>query len=393
MPRLFDYGRASSLMEKHGLDIVIAHSKHHVSYLTDYWWKPRLGWPSLIIQPTESFNIGATLAGIPADERSEPFIVGWSEEANYIGARDPWIKDRLFWGPPMPVTGRRSGPNLQPHPVDGAVEALLRRGLSNARIGLEMDLVPLSFYRRFTELLPAAVLLDAGPFLRELKMIKTEEEIRRKREAARATEAAIHAAYNEMRDGITDWELERIMMRTLIDEGGLHYNDNVAIGPKGAGMVGATGEELKPGWVLRLELGGQYDRYPCDMSRVRVFGKPNDTTRRVHDTIRETSQLLRDAVNPGVRCCELYSMGKEFMAKRGINLLNVYIGHSIGCEQGHQFPFLSANDDTVLEPGMVIVTEPTVRYDGVGSVNIEDEVVVTEDGNDAITTLSREMAN
>jgi Xaa-Pro aminopeptidase len=391
MARLFDYQRATRLMEKHGLDVMIVHSKHHVSYLADYWWKPRMGWPSLIIRPTEGFNIAATLVGIPADETGGPFVVGWSEEANYIQARDPWIKDRRFWGPPMPVTGRPSQVDLHSHPVDAAADALQQKGLAKGRIGLEMQLVPYEFYRRFETLLPQASLLDAGPVLRELKMIKTWEEIRRKRAAAQATENAIHTTYAAMRAGITDWELERIMMKTLIDEGALHYNDNVAIGPKGAGMVGATGEKLQHGQVVRLELGGQYERYPCDMSRVRVFGKPSETAQHVHDVIRETSQLLREAVKPGIRCSELYHMGKDYMARGGLTLLNVYIGHSIGCEQVHQFPFLSANDHTVLQPGMVVVTEPTVRYEGVGSVNIEDEVLVTEAGNEPITTLSREI--
>lgn len=379
-------------MERYGLDVVVAHTKHHVSYLADYWWKPRQGWPSLIIQPTEGFNIAATLVGIPADEGRGPFIVGWSEEANYIKARDPWIEDRRFWGPPMPITGRPSQVDLYPHPVDAAADALQQKGLAKGDIGLEMHLIPLEFHRRFEELLPNATLVDAGPFLRELKMIKTHEEIHRMRIAALATEKAIQTTYEAMREGITDWELERIMMKTLIDEGALHYNDNVAIGPKGAGMVGATGEKLRPGQVVRLELGGQYDRYPCDMSRVQVFGTPSETAQRVHGVIRETSKLLREAVKPGIRCSELYQMGKDFMATGGLNLLNVYIGHSIGCEQVHQFPFLSANDHTILQPGMVVVTEPTVRYEGVGSVNIEDEVLVTGAGNEPITTLSREIS-
>ena len=392
MARLFDYARASRLMEQQGMDAVIAHTKYHVSYLSDYWWKPRMGWPSLIIQPTETFNIAATLVGIPGDEGRGSFIIGWSEEANYIEARDPWIKDRRYWGPPMPVTGITNRVDLYPHPVDAVVDALQYKGLVKGRIGLEMQLIPREFYKHFEELLPDATLLDAGPFFRELKMIKTPEEIRRLRSAARVTEKAIRQAYEAMEEGMTDWELERIMMKSIIDEGGLHYNDNVAIGAKGALMVGATGQRLQPGQVVRLELGGQYERYPCDMSRVYIFDTPDETTQRVHDVIRETSQLLREAVAPGLQCFELHQMGKDFMGKRGLTLLNTYIGHSIGCEQVHQFPFLSANDHTVLKPGMVVVTEPTVRYKGVGSVNIEDEVLVTEEGNDPITTLGREIS-
>jgi Xaa-Pro aminopeptidase/Xaa-Pro dipeptidase len=112
---------------------------------------------------------------------------------------------------------------------------------------------------------------------------------------------------------------------------------------------------------------------------------------KAHDVIRTTNEALREAIGPGVKCSDLYWLGVQMMERGGLKLLNPYIGHAIGREQAHQYPFLMACDDTVLEPGMVIVPEPTLRLEGVGSINIEDMVLVTEDGHEDITTMSRQL--
>ena len=54
---------------------------------------------------------------------------------------------------------------------------------------------------------------------------------------------------------------------------GLHYEwMHVGFGPKGANFVGTTDTPLKPGEILRIDLGGSYKGYICDMSRSLAFG-------------------------------------------------------------------------------------------------------------------------
>jgi Xaa-Pro aminopeptidase/Xaa-Pro dipeptidase len=382
-------------MEEHGLDVVLTHTKHNGSYLADYWCKPRMGDPAfpLLVHPlAQGYQWAATFVGLPKDEAKSAFIVGWSEEANYMAYRDVWIRDRRFWGPKMTVTGRRKQIDLYPQPLDAVAQALQDRGLGEGNVGLEMRLMPVPFFQRLRELLPGAAFVDAEAFLQKLQMIKSPEEVERFRKAALATERAIEAMYAAAHEGITDRELVKVMKRTLVDEGADHYGENLAIGPEGASMVGATGRTLRAGEIVRVDLGGSYDGYPCDLSRARVFGKPSPEMKRVHDVIRTANEALREAIGPGVKCSDLYRLGTEMMERGGLKLLNPYIGHSIGRERAHQYPFFMECDHTVLQPGMVMVPEPTVRYEGVGSVNIEDVVLVTEDGHEEITTISRHLA-
>jgi Xaa-Pro aminopeptidase len=65
-------------------------------------------------------------------------------------------------------------------------------------------------------------------------------------------------------------------------------------------------------------------------------------------------------------------------------------GHSIGRDV-HEPPFLTPDDYTVLEPNMIIDVEIAMRVKGIGSINVEDEVLITEEGSETITTLTREL--
>jgi len=74
----------------------------------------------------------------------------------------------------------------------------------------------------------------------------------------------------------------------------------------------------------------------------------------------------------------------------GYASLTPQAGHSIG-RMAHEPPFLVEGNDRPLEPGMVVVVEPTIRVRGAGSFNIEDTTLVTEDGCEVLTSTPREL--
>jgi Xaa-Pro dipeptidase len=56
----------------------------------------------------------------------------------------------------------------------------------------------------------------------------------------------------------------------------------------------------------------------------------------------------------------------------------------------HEPPYVVEGNELILEPGMVFTVEPGVYLPGVGGVRIEDDVVVTADGGESLTTFARE---
>lgn len=65
-------------------------------------------------------------------------------------------------------------------------------------------------------------------------------------------------------------------------------------------------------------------------------------------------------------------------------------GHGIGLEV-HEGPALSLRSDIILEPGMAVTVEPGIYLPGVGGVRIEDDTIVTIEGNEALTHSTKEL--
>lgn len=129
------------------------------------------------------------------------------------------------------------------------------------------------------------------------------------------------------------------------------------------------------------------------MSRVGSFGTLRSLeAHRAFDTILKANELLRLETGPGVRCSDLYRMASDLIERHGFHTLALESGHGIGRDVGEP-PYLTDWDDTALAPGMVVCLEPAIRVAGVGSVNIEDMVLITENGCEPLTVFPRELVS
>lgn len=106
--------------------------------------------------------------------------------------------------------------------------------------------------------------------------------------------------------------------------------------------------------------------------------------------ILHANQALRNSLKPGTVCSEINGILFETLTKEGLKPLSPMAGHGLG-RAVHEPPFLTEENDVILEPGMVIAVEPTIRLAGAGSVAIEDTVVITEGGYECLTTARREI--
>jgi Xaa-Pro aminopeptidase len=248
----------------------------------------------------------------------------------------------------------------------------------------------LGTFERLKELLPEAKFVDCDPILWELRMVKCEEEIQRMRIAAEGCSRAADSAYQQLREGMTELEWEHIVVGGIHEAGLRHEYSEIAFGPKGAHLVDPTDNRLMRGHIVRLDIGGSYQGYQCDLSRSLAYGKVNDQVRRAHAAILSMNKELRAAVRPGTKCSDLYRMCMRMFEAAGYTSLTRQAGHSLG-RTVHEPPFLVEGNDRLLESGMVINVEPTMRIQGVGSVNIEDTMVVRDGEPECLTSVPREL--
>jgi Xaa-Pro aminopeptidase len=385
----FDYARASALMDAQGVEALLVCSRANVGYLADYTYFTAQALPFLLEDGREW---SLSFVGIPRDPALGAFITPVTGEEGIIRHADPWIEDRRLWGPPWAYVGQSSTSTQAPTDVAEAVAIALRdRGLGGGRVALELAAVPANRYLRLRALLPDAEFVDAAPILWALRSIKSPAEIQRLRHVAQVTDEAVSEAYEQLDSSCREIDFERCLAGELVARGVAYGWCSIAYGPKGATLIQPTERVPAPGEIVRVDLVGIYRGYYSDISRVAAFGRqPNAEAQRAHAAILETNAVLRKEAGPGARCGDLHRLTCDTLEKRGFRLLAPYAGHGIGRDV-HEPPFLGPDDDTRLAPGMVLDLEPTMRVAGVGSVNIEDMVLITDTGCEPLTNFPRDL--
>jgi Xaa-Pro dipeptidase len=385
----FDYARASTLMEERDIEALLVCSRANAGYLADYTYYTAQALPFLLEDGREW---SMSFVGLPRDPALQAFITPVTGEEGIIRHADPWIMDRRLWGPQWAYVGEATASTAALNDVAEAVMMALRdRGLGEGRIALELEAVPASRYLRLRELLPNAEFVDAAPIMWALRSVKTATEIGRLRHVAEVTDAALSQAYEQLDGDCREIDFERRLAGALIERGVTYGWCSIAYGPKGATLVQPTERVPAAGEIVRVDLVGIYNGYYSDISRVAAFGRtPDAHAQKAHAAILEANAVLRREAGPGVRCRDLHRLTCDTLEQRGFRLLAPYAGHGIGRDV-HEPPFLGADDDTLLAPGMVLDIEPTMRVAGVGSVNIEDMVLITDDGCESLTIFPREL--
>jgi Xaa-Pro dipeptidase len=381
---IFNYKRASELMADQGIDVILVNTKRNIGYIADYYYNE--GLPEFMMEDGQSFY--EAFVGVPQDPNRCAFFIGCTGEDGYLEFMNPWIKDRRLWGPQFNVTGGKQQTHLKSTPVESVYEALKEKGLTSARIGLEVSNIKQIHYEQLRTLLPKATFVDAEPLLWKLRIVKTNEEINRLRVACRAIDKAVAIGFRSAYAGMTELEMEQTISKTLVEEGCTLVCFLIGFGPKGARLVAPTENRLEEGQIMRFDISADYKGYAGDISRVAAFGKVSERAEWAHRVILSANETMRKMAKPGILGSKLCSVEMEILNREGLTPLTPMAGHGVG-RTVHEHPFLTRDDSTYLTPGMTLALEPTIRLEGVGSVNIEDTVVVTEDGVESLTTSPR----
>ena len=132
--------------------------------------------------------------------------------------------------------------------------------------------------------------------------------------------------------------------------------------------------------------------YRSDLTRMVATGTISPKLEKLHGVVLNAQQKAIDAIRPGLAALEVDSIGREVIAKAGWSKnFGHGLGHGIGLEI-HEGPRLSPISKDVLKAGMIVTVEPGIYLPGVGGIRIEDDVLVTRNGHEVLSTLSREFA-
>jgi Xaa-Pro aminopeptidase len=160
---------------------------------------------------------------------------------------------------------------------------------------------------------------------------------------------------------------------------------------------GANKTPLKEGQSVMVDLGGNFNGYMNDMSRVFSIGKLPEEAYTAHQVCLDIQEKIASIARPGIACEVLYDTAVEVVKAAGFadkfmgtGQQAKFIGHGIGLEI-NEAPVLAPRIKQQLEPGMVFALEPKIVIPGVGPVGIENSWVVTNEGIEKLTNCNEEI--
>jgi Xaa-Pro aminopeptidase len=223
-----------------------------------------------------------------------------------------------------------------------------------------------------------------------MRLVKSEEEIRRIRKSTEIAEQAIGAMMGALCEGTTDRDLLRVARRAIVDSGAEGW-DHLTLGI-GASDPEApdTGVSAKRGELCRFDVGAVWQGYVSDVSRQAVIGPAPKDAAAVMETLCRVQEFCVGLIRPAGSPRETYAQtGKFFKSLERRGTCHV-TGHSIGleCEELHLFSPMKKMDMPFQE-NMVLDVEVWQSFEGAGLIGVEDCYRVTATGCERLSSLPR----
>jgi len=261
------------------------------------------------------------------------------------------------------------------------------------RLAVEGDATSVSDWNRLAEQVKPLELSPLSGLVEELRMIKDASEVASIREAIEQAERGFDALVSLMVPEMTELEvahqLEHLMRR--FGAWRASFEPIVATGPRAALPHARPGDRplSSAGFVL-IDWGASNRRgYKSDLTRVIVTGKVSSKLEKVYGVVFNAQRRGLEAIRPGVSMRSVDAAARRVIEQAGYGKnFGHGLGHGIGLDI-HEEPRLSPIASGVLKPGMVLTVEPGIYLPGWGGVRIEDDVLVTRDGCEVLSSVPK----
>lgn len=241
---------------------------------------------------------------------------------------------------------------------------------------------------------PSANVVDADEALVELRIKKEQDEIDALRTAIRMSEEALQMTLDGVRPGLSEREIANRLEANLKAVGGEGLSfPTILRGGANSALPHSQAEEyvLCPGDPLLFDFGATYNGYHADITRTVFVGEPSPEHRAFYEAVRTANDAGRRAARSGISAESVDRAARQPLIAAGYeHLIRHRTGHGIGLEI-HERPFIVEGNKRTLEPGMVFSVEPGIYRIGEIGVRIEDDVLITPDGSESLTTFPREL--
>ncbi|HIE26601.1 TPA: M24 family metallopeptidase [Candidatus Poribacteria bacterium] len=261
-------------------------------------------------------------------------------------------------------------------------------------------------------------LIDTGKILHEMRLFKSRDELNLMRKAAAITEMAHREAMKAVKPGMYEYELEALI--------GYTFRQNGAVGPAYPTIVGVGANatilhyttnncQIQDNTLVLIDAAAEYQYYDADVTRtIPANGKFSDIQKSIYNIVLEAQLAAIEVVKPGNSLDDFHNKAVQVITEGLVELgllcgevdkliedeeyKKFYMhntGHWLGMDSHDVGKRKVDGEARIFEPGMVLTVEPGIyiskdtedvppEYWDIG-VRIEDDVLVTENGNEVLT--------
>jgi Xaa-Pro aminopeptidase len=245
---------------------------------------------------------------------------------------------------------------------------------------------------------PEVTVKDIRLSLADLRSVKSPTELVLLRQAIALSDDAQLEAMKMMRPGLWEYQVGAKMVETHAMGGSEAeaYAPIVGAGPNSTALhYDKQSRKIEDGDIVVMDVGAQYSGYAGDITRtIPANGKFTPRQREIYDIVFAAQDAAIRALKPGMDMCRkgdksVYKIAYDYINSHGKDQhgkgLGQYFIHGLGHNIG-----LNVHDPgdlcRPLVPGMVVTVEPGIYIpeENLG-VRIEDDFLITEDGNELLS--------
>ena len=262
----------------------------------------------------------------------------------------------------------------------------------SGRVGFEAATLSYAAYETLhdggLELLPRTGLVEA------LRAVKDEHELAAIRAACILTDRVYERLADKRFVGRTERDVAWQLTELFHEEGAeaLAFEPVVASGPNAAKPhARATRRVIERGETVVVDAGCRVDGYSSDYTRTFATGPLRDELKEAYRVVAEAQEAALAGLRPGLSGVDGDRLARDVVdATPFASGFGHGLGHGLGLLT-HEAPRLSTESTDTLEAGNVVTVEPGIYLDGVGGVRIEDDVLVTRDGIENLTSVRKDL--
>lgn len=289
------------------------------------------------------------------------------------------------------------------------------------RVGMELDILPVTAFGQYQRALPGLEAVDLGPYTRLARSVKSAYEVEQIRAAARVADLGYQEAVAALREGMSEVELSAVVEATerrhgfqgiirwraaagfecpwvhvLAGESALAFSfADTPFGGEGltpAAPYGPGRRAIQRAVPVCIDMPTAYNGYVHDQTRTLSVGPLDAELTRAYGVCQSILVMFEAEARPGVTGEALWSRSVAMAEEAGLGLHFMgygenrarFVGHGVGLELD-ELPVLAPRQQMALAPGHVIAVEPKFFFPGKGAVGLENTYVVTDTGVERIT--------